>query len=88
MRCLITIEIEELSEIIKRATLLAIKEHEEEKKKFSNMKLLTINQVAKKLAKSRYVIIKMIKKGVLSATKDNQIPEVNVEKYIRTVHHI
>lgn len=52
------------------------------------MKLLTINQVAKKLAKSRYVIIKMIKKGVLSATKDNQIPEVNVEKYIRTVHHI
>jgi len=82
MESLIITEPDHLVEVIKKSLKAALEEHETEKKTKENRKLLTINQVAKLTGKAHATISRMIRSGLLKATKDNRIPEVELQKYL------
>jgi hypothetical protein len=82
MTNLIVTEPDHLVDLIKKTVRVALKEHEEEKKIGENMRLLTVAQVSRRLHKAHLTVSRMIKKGVLHATKDGLVPEVELQKYI------
>ncbi len=69
---------DELKKILKSA----ISEYEKEKELKQPDKLYTINQVAKRLGRAHETINKLVKKGVISTTKDGLITESAVNDYL------
>lgn len=82
MRNLIITDSEQLVDIVHKTVKVALSEFESEKKAKENRRLLTINQVAKLTGKAHLTISRMIRDGLLKATKDNRIPEVELQKYL------
>lgn len=71
----------ELKNII-RSTLV---DFENEKKQTSEIKLYSINQVAKKLGKAHATIKKMTYTGELKTTRGNLISEAAINEYLQNV---
>jgi len=70
---------ENLSAIIRNVLV----SFENEKKTRLPKKLLTINQVAKRLGKAHATIKKYVQQGIIKSTKNGLIPEDAVNEYLR-----
>ena len=77
----ITIEIPDNE--FKNLIATALKDFDSEKKKEGIITLYTINQVAKMLKKSHTTIKKLVERGIIKATKDNQITEAAINDYLQ-----
>lgn len=82
MTSVVVAETDQLAEIIKKSVRVALQEHDIEKKNGENMRLFTVNQVARKLGKAHATISRMLRDGVLRATQDGLIPEVELQRYL------
>lgn len=68
---------------IKNAVKSAILEIEAEKtKRAQNQKVLTINQVAKRLGRAHQTVAKLIRAGYIETTASGHITEAAVNKYL------
>lgn len=63
----------------------AITEHEAEITAQANIKLFSINQVAKKLGMSHSTISKFVENGIIKSTKSRKITEEAINEYLKNI---
>lgn len=68
----------EMKDMIK----VALKEHDEEKKKNATIESHSIHHAAKLLGRSDRTVLGLVKKGIIKATKDKRILSTELENYI------
>lgn len=79
---LVLLEPDQLFNEIKKAVKISLSEHDQEKVNKDEMRLFTINQVAKRLKKSHATISKLVKDGLIKTTKSGLITETELNNYL------
>ncbi len=70
-------------EILEKAVLKGLEAFEIRRKRLEDVKLLTINEVARRLHKSHATVKKLCLSGVIKTTKSGLIEESSIEEYLR-----
>ena len=68
----------DMKDIIKEA----LREHDQENKKKDEILFYSAHRAAKILKRSDRTILRLIRDGIIKATQDNRISNVELEKYI------
>jgi hypothetical protein len=80
MSKLIVMTPEELTELVKEGAKSALKSVLEERE--DKVKIYTINEVAKMLAKAHQTVKKMVNEGKLKTTPDGRITQLELNRYL------
>lgn len=82
MSDMIFLPVTQAEEILEKAVVRGLELFEAKRKRLEGVKLLTINQVAKRLHKSHSTIRKLCKNGTIHTTASGLIEESAIERYL------
>jgi len=68
--------------VLEKAVIRGLEAFEAKRKRLENIKLFTINEVAKRLHKSHSTIKKLCSSGIIRTTKSGLIEESSIEEYL------
>lgn len=85
MKTFIIISEKELVETITSVLRQALDEHDKKMNEPKNYKVLSKNQVAKKLGISHFYVKKLVESGKIKSTINGWIPEVMLNKYLEEI---
>lgn len=74
---------DQAEEVLKKAVITGLEAFEAKRKRLEDVRLLTINEVARRLHKSHSTIKKLCLSGTIKTTKSGLIEESSIEEYLR-----
>ena len=83
MADMIFLPADQAEEILKKAVINGLEAFEAKRKRLEDVKLLTINEVARRLHKNHLTIKKLCLSGTIRTTKSGLIEEIAIEEYLQ-----